>query len=425
MAGFGSADPQVDTIVIWQTADGGSTLLQADIIANPGGGVPFTYNDTIADTALNFLISAPIAHAGDPPPAGFMPCCYHLGRIWGFVGSKLICSGGPDTLTGSGNEAFPPANVWQMPESLTKTRATSVGLIIYGTANVYVQTGLGTSASPFIEPPMFQEGIGLLSFDAECVNGSTTYLMTSNGRVISFDPGAGEVEVGFFIGDQFDADFDPATAYLTFHEGASEDLALYVGDGATGWYRMGMLAAPESGNTWSPLRQIAGGCGAIQSVQVAPGTAGAKQRLLLIGPSTSGPILQRDYSVYTDNDTPYAMNLIIGSIMLCQPGTAAEVDFVTLDSLLIGTRPTVGLLLGELSGYATSPPWVTLVSNRRDLPLLPAPKTLFSDRYDLAQNQNQQSCRHLQMRIDWLAEAAANELLTHTIYGTLRPQVEK
>ena len=417
--GFGSADPQVDTIIIWQTADGGTTLLEADRIANPGGGVPFTYNDSIADTALNFESLAPIAGANNPPPAGFLPSAYHLGRIWGFVGNKLIYSGGPDTINGSGNEAFPPGNFFFMPESLTKCRATSIGLLIYGTANVYVETGLGTAASPFIPPPTFQEGVGLLSYDAECVNGSTAYLMTSSNRVISFDPGAGEVEIGFFIGDQFDANFDPSTAYLTFHEGSSEDMALYVADGSTGWFRMGILGAPESGNVWSLFREIVGGCGAIQSVEVTPG-----QKLLLIGANTSGPILQRDYSVYTDNGTPYPMYLDIGSILLCQPGTEAEVEWVTLDSLLIGTRPTVGILLGELSGQSTSPPWTTLVSTARDLPLLPAPKTLYSDRYHMAQNQNQQSCRHMQLRIQWAAEAIANELLTHTVYGTLRPEAK-
>lgn len=417
--GFGSPDPQVDTIVIYQTTEGGSTLLEADEIKNPGGGIPWTYTDQIPDTGLNFEIPAAINGTNNPPPPGFLPSAYHLGRIWGFVGNKLIWSGGPDTLTGSGNEAFPPNNYFEMPETLTKCRATSIGLLIYGTANIYIETGLGTPDSPFIPPPTFQEGVGLLSYDAECVNGSTTYMMTSAGRVISLDPGAGEVEVGFFIGNLFDSDFDPSLSYLTFHEGSSEDMALYVADGSTGFYRMGILGAPEAGNIWSPFREIVGGCGAIQSVEV---NVGRKPKKLLIGANVSGPILQRDYAVYSDNGDAYPMWLLIGSILLCQPGTEAEVEFVTLDSLLIGTRPSVGLLLGELSGYAATPPFVTLQANGRDLPLLPAPKTLYSDRYDMAQNQNQQSCRHLQMRIDWAVEAVANELLTHTIYGTLRPE---
>lgn len=417
--GFGSADPQVDTIWIFRTAQGGAVLLLVDKIANPGGGVPWTYNDQVLDTGLNTEISAPMAGVNNPPPPGFLPSAYHLGRIWGFVGNVLWYSDGPDALIGSGLEAFSPQNYFVMPETITKLRATSIGLLIYGTANVYIQTGLGTSASPFIPPPMFQEGVGLLSYDAECVNGSTAYLMTSARRVISFDPGAGELEVGFFIGDQFaeGTTFDPATAYLTFHEGSSEDLALYVADGSTGWFRMGVLGAPETGNVWSPFRAIVGGCGMVQSVEVAPGV-----KTLLIGANESGPILARDYAVRTDNGTPYPMNLILGSMMLCQPGSEALVDFITLDSLKLGTRPTVGLLLGELSGYESSPPFITLTANRNDLPLLPAPKTLYSDRYDMAQNQNQQSCRHLQMRIDWAAEAVATELLTHTVFGTLQPE---
>ena len=160
-----------------------------------------------------------------------------------------------------------------------------------------------------------------------------------------------------------------------------------------------------------------GGCGAIQSVEVEPGI-----KALLIGPTASGPILQRDYSTYADNGTPYPMNLKIGSLLLCQPGTEAEIEFVTLDSLLLGTRPTVGVLLGELSGYSNSPGFTMLQSTARDLPLLPAPKTLYSDRYHMAQSQNQQSCRHMQLLIEWAAEDVANELLTHTVYGSLRPE---
>ena len=510
--GFGSADPQVDTIVLYATTQGGSTLLEMDEIANPGGGVPWTYLDNVPDTSLNFEVTAAINGANNPPPDGFLPSAYHLGRIWGFVGNKLIYSGGPDTLTGSGNEAFPPNNYFFMPETLTRLWPSSIGLIIHGTANVYVETGLGTAGNPFIPPPVFQEGVGLLNYDALTINGSTMYMMTSTARIISFDPGAGELEVGQPIGDQFTNLYDPATAFLTFHEGSSEDLGLYVGDAAQGWFRMGVLASPESGNVWSPQRVIAAisqtltittsqlnsvltnvqgitmgfsggatltvgeavtfegtgiagldgktlevagapwpapsaglatfvigkgginqispiaatgtmavnaGCGMLQSVEVSPGV-----KTLLIGPNVSGPILQRDYSTNEDNGTPYAMNAIIGSLLLCQPGTEAEVEFVTLDSILVlgSTRPTVGLLLGELSGYAASPSFTLLVANSNDLPLLPAAFTLYSDRYDMAQNQNQQSCRHLQMQISWAKENAANELLTHTIFGTLRPE---
>jgi hypothetical protein len=416
--GFGSADPQVDTIVLYRTADGGSTLLELDEIANPGGGVPFTYQDTLTDVELNFEVQAAINGANNPPLIGFVPSAYHLGRIWGFTKNLLLYSGGPDTLTGSGNEAFPPANVFAMPATITKLRATSIGLLIYTTSDIYIETGLGTSSSPFIPPPTFQEGIGLLSYDAECVNGSTVYMMTSASRVISLDPGAGEVEVGIFIGDQFQLGaFSPSTAYLTFHEGSSEDMALYVSDGQTGWFRMGILAAPESGDVWSPFRAIVGGCGAVQSVEVMPG-----EKTLLIGPNANGPILQRDYGVYLDDGVAYPMDIIIGSLLLCQPGTVAEVDFVTLDSRALGTKPTVGLLLGELSGLENSPDFFELQPLVRDLPLLPAAKTLYSDRYDVAQQQNQQSCRHLQMKITWPAEGVKTELLTHTIVGTLRPE---
>src|ERR1019366_5640084 len=85
ISGIGSTDPQVDTIVIWRTLDGGSYLYELTEIPAPPpiGGIaqPWSFQDYQLDAVVDELIPAPIDHQNDPPPAGFLPMAYHFERI--------------------------------------------------------------------------------------------------------------------------------------------------------------------------------------------------------------------------------------------------------------------------------------------------------------------------------------------------------
>lgn len=415
-------DEQIDTIVLWRTLQGGSTLLFEDQFPNPaigGGGPPgsWIYTDTNPDSALNEFITAPISDSNDPPPLGFTPQCYYLGRIWGFVKNVLKWSGGPDTITGSGNEAFPPKNQFTFPSLGVTCWPTSIGLIVYTNSDVWVVLGQGTAASPFYVIN-FQQGVGLANQDAFTVNGSTAYGMLTSGQVVSMDPGAGELEVGFPIGDLFNELYTTDATYMAWHQGSSADMALYVGDGSLGWFRMAALAAPESGNVWSPRALINGGVKAIASIEIQPG-----QKRLLLGPASStGPILMRDSTVNTDNGTPYQATAIIGSVVMAQPGTTVGIQFVTTEEIAIaGSTPlSLGLLYDEISGT-----FLNLVNVSNDPPNLYASKTVTTRRFWAMQDAQTVKCRHLQTEVSWPAEDFANELLTHTIYGRLPEKARK
>jgi hypothetical protein len=403
--GAASTDPQVDTIEIYATKQNGSVLMFLDEIPNPGTGV-FTYIDGGADDALNPLLTAAIADQNDPPPVGAINHCYHLGRLFVSVGNVASFSSTPNNPRGNGVESFPPANEFVFPSHIYRYWSTPIGLIVFTARDAYVILGQGTTASPFY-PVMFLEKVGILSYDAFTVFGSTAYLMTYAGKVISLDPGAGVTEVGFAIGDQFENTFDPSSARLTWHEQSSSDSALYVGDGATGWFRMSATAAPETGFTWSPRAIVTGGCRAIMSTRAG----------LLIGPGIGGGnILVRDKNVRTDGAalSTYVWNYTIGSIVLAQPGQIAEIEFVTIDSVRVGTRPIIGVLLGEISGRFDKAYW-----NKQDPPLLPPSDTTYNDRYYMAQNMNPTFCRHFQLQFSWAAEDAASEVLSYTIYGAI------
>jgi hypothetical protein len=424
--GQGLADPQYDTIVLWRTVQGGSLLMYDDEFPNPGAGQTWIYTDTNADPSstttpqqgqLNFLITAPINSTNAPPPVGFLPQCYYLNRIWGWMGNILVWSGGPDVVTGNGNESFAPLNQIPFPSLGVTCWPTSVGLICFTQSDVWAVLGKGTSDSPFYVVN-FQEGIGLASQDAFCVNGSTAYAMLVSGQLVSMDPGAGETEVGFPIGDQFDSLYVPANTYCAWHQGASRDMALYVADGSQGWHRMAAVAAPESGNVWSNRALIEGGVKAIASLEISPGI-----RRLLLGPTSDGPILMRDLTANRDNITPYDAIADIGSIQLAQPGLFVGVQFITSEEKAIaGASPlSIGVLFDEIEGTFN-----TLRNVVPDPPNLPRSKSLISQRCWISQDPDTvQVARHMQVELSWPAENFPNELLTYTIYGRLPTKARK
>lgn len=417
-----SADSQYTGIVIYRIAQGGSILLELDIIPNLGGG--WSYLDTLPDADLNALIEAPIDLQNNPPPAGATAPTIHLQRQWVPVGPTLFYSTGPDTNGGSnGYTAFNPQNFIQFQAGIIRTDSvtlnTGPALVVWTTSYIGIVTGLGTTASPFV-PSVFMPKVGLLSYTAVDVVGSTFYLLTNKLKGVSVDPGAGYQEVGFPIGDQFErvttggqnaALFAAADAYVTWYEASSGDTGMYFADGAFGWFRYSPVSSPESGFLWSPLAGIVGGTSAVQSVETAIGSDS-----LLIGPESDGPILKRDTATNADNGTAYSSYITIGNIMLCESGEVAEIAHIGLQSMAIGQPPQVGLLLGEIHSTAEVP-FDLLQPTSADPPTLPEAQTLFNDRYVAMQNGVCPKCMHFQLLLNYPTINAADELLAHTIYG--------
>lgn len=415
MQGSGSTDPQVDTITVYRTVQGGSIQLYIDQFPAPPNGAAWTYTDTSADADLDELLPAAINETNSPAPAGFRPLAYHLGCIFGAVGNTLSWTNNTQQ-TGNPNMSFTPSNYFVLPAKITYAWPCTIGLIVFTVSDVYLVTGTNTTSDPLVIS-LYIQGTGLLSYDAITINLTTPYMMNSVGQLIALDPSSGIIEPGFPIADQLYALYDPSNAQLTWHQTGLGDTAFFIADQNSSWFRLSSISAPDSGMVWSPRATLAGSTfKTMRSIETSPG-----QKQLLLGPgSTPGPILYRDVTKNTDNGTTFPCNAIIGSIVLAQPGQIAELDFFTLESTLVGTRPTIGVLLGEINGAkAGGPSFEVLTRSRQDPPKLPPSKTLYSDRYDMRQNQNTVFCRHLQMNLAWVAEDAHNELLTYTIFGSL------
>lgn len=415
--GVGSLDPQVTTIWIFATADGGSIPYLETTIPNPSGGGAWSYVDYHSDAQLNTLMPAPTAHQNDPPPQNAKALAYYQGRMWCAVGNVVYASAGPDAIIGDGNECWPPANYWVMPEDVIFMLGTTSGLLIFTTSSVQVMAG-GPSITSYFPQPLI-EHCGILSQNAICVRGTQISLFTTDNQLVTISAGSGFSNNGFAIADKL-ASLNPASVYLTYHV-SGIDHALYVGDGSTGWYRATLEQPPDyqmTGPVWSPKAIIAAGCAALKSVEVSPGVYE-----LLIGPTGAGSVLARSssYANFQDNGAAYSANYTVGSIVVAQPGERAEIGFVAGDFVKVGSTPQVSVLLDEISGTFTA-----LSNSVADPPLLYGPSadsnTLYNLRFYLKQAGAPIWCKHLQIQVNFGTDTVMNETYSQTVWGTVQEE---
>jgi hypothetical protein len=407
----------VNQIWLFRTTDGGATLL--NLPTSPYPNTTQTIQDTNPDTTLNILQQAPLNFVNNPPPTQALDPVYYLNLVWVHVGNAVYFSRTPSAIVGVTQESFPPANVFTFPETVIRKIPFSSGLLIFTTSNIYIILGNNTSTSPLYSVP-FEAGYGIQSWNAVWTDGSVIYFFTSNHRMMELNPSSGLSDIGFPIADQL-ANLNPANVYVTYNSSTSNDSALYVGDGSTGWYRCNPNQVPDgaiTGPIWSPKATIVGGLQALVGMETSPGV----HQLMMGGSGASEPVLVRDstYTTFTDNGSAYEANYTIGSIVLAQPGQAAICRFVTADFIRTGTSPTVSVLLGEISGTFQS------ISGYvwQDPPKLPASTSLFNNRYYFKQSIGGAVpppvlCRHLQIKVDYGTDSVQNEILSMTINAAI------
>jgi len=145
---------------------------------------------------------------------------------------------------------------------------------------------------------------------------------------------------------------------------------------------------------------------------------------LILGPAGSTVhILNRDTTATSDggttpgNGTAYPAFGVLGSYVLAQPGQVAQVAFITTDSVRVGSPLILGILIDEALPYFTGS-FEILKDWTPDPPGLPLSKSLIGQRFYLSElPDSAAACRHMQVMIQWPAEAAPNELQSFTIFG--------
>jgi len=116
--------------------------------------------------------------------------------------------------------------------------------------------------------------------------------------------------------------------------------------------------------------------------------------------------------------TPYPAFAVFGSYVLAQPGQVANVQFITIKSVLTGSPAVLGLLLDDglpyfKGSFEILKIWVN------DPPELKPSRTWYSQRFYLSDMPTESAAvTDLQLMVQWPAEAAINELQTFTIFGS-------
>lgn len=424
-----SIDPQSDYVAIFRTTDGQSVPFLI-----PGVSTPYTiplstyitsgYTDKTPDTGLNNLIQGAIQGENTPPAKGAKNLAFHLNRIWYSVGNVVYWTTGPAAPCGNGINGTAPLNTDSMPSLVTRIVPTTSGAMIFTVSDVYLIQGNGTSSSPITGAVPILPGIGLLSYNALDLNGPIIGMFSTDNQFLLLDPSSGVTDAGFPIGDQLRQNngtpgqsWNPTEVYVAWHV-QGEDKAWYLCDGVNGWYRLMSTPAPETGYTWSPFASINNGAGAVQSVEITPGV-----HRLLVGPTSTGNILQRDLTAWTDNGVPYPANAVMGSCVLAQPGQVATVAFITTESVRIGTPLNLGVIVDEALPYYTGS-FDILKYRVNDPPNLPPSRSIYADRFYLTTLQDETAVmRHCQLQIIWSpTDTVQNELWTVTIFGAYQQE---
>jgi hypothetical protein len=446
ISGQYSPDPQVDTIVIWRSADsasGSATMFELTEIPNiPSqaliyGGKGWTFQDFLPSVAtgpypgLNVLLPAPIDGVNNPPLNTYLPQTYNYQRIWGVSqinGQSVPFSGGPDTNVGNPNEAFNASDQLPFLAPTIRLIRTSQGIVTFLTDSVEMIGGgpaTGTFYSFTIAP-----GIGLLSFNACDVFAGEIYFFASDNSFNVITPALNVSTYGYALGDQFantpsfgtsDTTWNPANVYVTIHRNGT-DSCIFVADGSTGWYRLNPRQIPGGSQgpepIWSPFATITGGCKLVQSVETSPGI-----KELIIGPTSCGQLTVRNLTVFTDNGTAYDAFFKMGSIMMAKPGQLALLSFLEMDFSGVGYQPNVSYLLNELTGTFT--PFVNGAFGvpQFDPPSLygdtGAPTSYSPNRYYFSSTGSLARCRHMQIEVDYGITANPDELYNLTIFGRM------
>lgn len=424
-------DPQADYVAIFRTTDGLATELLIPGFGNTLYTVPLVqylrsgYVDTTPDTGLDSL--APAAQSGEntPPLPGAINLTYHLNRLWYSIGNTVFYTTGPLAPIGNGINGTAPLNFDKMPSNVKRLVPTSIGVLVFTVSDIWIIETNGGNIYPGIP---YAPDVGLSSYNALDTNGPQIGFFSTDHQFLVFDPSGGLGSASVPIADQLQlqngqpgSDWNPATAYVA-HYANGQDMAWFLADGTHGWYRLITTPAPEQPKpSWSPFATIGAGVKAIKSVETAPGI----HRLLQAASGTGVRICQRDINATTDNGstgsngTQYPAYGVLGSYVVGQPGQVAQIAFVTTDSVNTGSPLIIGLLLDEALPYFTGS-FEMLKNWKTDPPGLPESKSILGQRFYLSElPDSSAACRHMQVMIQWPAEAAQNELLSMTIFGNI------
>src|SRR5579864_3868298 len=418
-----------NAIEIYRTSDGGGTYLFDGAVTNPGAGLPWTFDDFVADANLDILLIAPLFHQNDPPPGAPGSLVktvgtltrYWQGRLWMVVGNYVYFDSGPDCTNGIPEEAWAPGNRFQFAGPVLNLVPTpdGVGLLVYLADRVAVILGGPETISFYATDALGNFGIS--SPNAIFRDGSIIGQFTTQRQYFALVNGQKE-EFGSHVADYLTANFPAASTYLTMHRDGL-DVGTFLSNGTDQVLRYG-----DNIEAWSVPAFPAFGAGALRSIETSVGV----YSLMLASPNggTQNYLYVRDLNSWGDggdfganNGTAYATcNIVLGSITLSQPGARLfPLQHVVIYANAAGTldhggpsQPSIWIMPNEISNTAGIG-FIQLPEVLQEPPIgqTNPSKSLLALRYPINMMNStlaSQFIHHLQVKIQFEPESAPNTL---------------
>lgn len=392
-----SADPQVNAIWIFRTADGGGLYYFLASVANTTS----SYTDSAPDAILNKLIVAPFSPNNAPCPANSSLVTWWDGRPWVASKNLVYWAQGPQTTTGVGEQSFNlSTNFFKLPIQVTGFAPTSQGLLIFTRDMIWAVTG--TRGVYFINP--FQFNLGIANPNAVTQDGDLIFFVTTRGQCFTISSSL--AEIGQPIRQQI-ALMNSANVSIAIHR-SGQDEGFFVSDGVSKIYRFSMTFG-----CWSPAAIPVQGAGVIKSIETSTAIWS-----LLLGATTGAKFIGgRNPANWTDDGGTYTCSSIVGSVIIGPPGSKNNVEAITLSATNTGHYPSVAVMPNEINsaqgiGFCNLP---NPVSEPPNIP--PGSQSLFSMRHYLKQgssaqgNPIPQEIQHMQVKISFIAENFPSEVL--------------
>lgn len=393
VTGGTTSDPQVTGVQIYRTTDGGGIPYYVATVAYAPG---WSYVDTTPDTNLNTALAAPMDAQNSPPPVGLSLPVWHMGCLWGIVGSKVYFSGGAAITNGVPEECFPPLNFFQFPEPVIALVPSPRGLQVWLRDAVYLIGG--TDVYSFT-PMVWAEGMGVLDPRNIACDGGTVYVFTSRCQLFALDPSGTSTEIGFPIGDVLNG-LSPSSVVLAVHRASSIDAALYVSDGASYLYRYSLTLG-----AWATKATVPTGAapGFLTSLETSAGTW---QLILGLGPAAQ-LLYARTPGTNTDNGTGYDAQLTLGSIVLAALGDIVNLEYVSTTLRNAAATVTLAVMRDEVG----SPGVFTGLTAVNEPPEFTPTQSIASNRWYVSGSNVSSLLRHVQVLLDFGSGDDAGELL--------------
>jgi len=380
------------------------------LLGAPNNGAPhyILYRDTTSSTDGGTLVSTPAT-----PPAN------HLGTAFGFdilAGSAITGSAGAGSVISGGNIGIYPNNASSVTNFPPST-LTPPGVFNYADAiALQAQTDLTAAIIYYSGLPATLSGLSDLSTSGNGANNHTYTAGVYKGgssldipTSITLDAQGNTGAIFVFV----------AGSTITLESGASVILANGAQAGNVYW-----VCGSAFTSIWNGIQSnMVGTIMAYSGITLGGGNLNGRALATTAGfvtLTTTETITFPTLSLTPGTGvvgTPYPAFAVFGSYVLVQPGQIANLQFVTLKSVLTGSPAVLGLLLDDALPYYKGS-FEILKHWVNDPPELKPSRTWYSQRFYLSDMPEESAAiTDCQVMVQWPAEDVINELQTFTLYG--------